>query len=60
MVGHLLNVTTVATLTEQFTTETENTRLQAMLPVNRVGPTGQGPSKTRQGPGKNYWTDHVP
>ena len=24
------------------------------------GPRGQGPSKTRQGPGKNNWTDHVP
>jgi len=24
------------------------------------GPRGQGPSKNRQRPGKNYWTDHVP
>jgi len=24
------------------------------------GPRGQGPSKNRQGPGKNNWTDHVP
>jgi len=25
-------------------------------PVTRVGPTGQGPSKNRQCPGKNNWT----
>jgi len=25
-----------------------------------VGPRGQGPSKNRQGPGKNNWSDHVP
>jgi len=25
-----------------------------------VDPRGQGPSKNRQGPGKNNWTDHVP
>ena len=24
------------------------------------GPRGQGPSKNRQGPGNNNWTDHVP
>ena len=29
-------------------------------PLPGWGPRGQGPSKTRQGPGKNYWTDHVP
>jgi len=29
-------------------------------PVTRMGPTWQGPGKTRQGPGKNNWSDHVP
>jgi len=34
--------------------------LKAVLdPVTRVGPRGQGPSKNRQGPGKNYWTVQV-
>jgi len=25
-----------------------------------MGPTGAGPRKNRQGPGKKNWTDHVP
>jgi len=29
-------------------------------PGTKVGPTGAGPTKNRQGPGKNNWTDHVP
>jgi len=31
-----------------------------MAPSPGWGPRGQGPSKNRQGPGKNNWTDHVP
>jgi len=31
-----------------------------MNPLPQWGPQGQGPSKNRQGPGKNNWTDHVP
>jgi len=29
-------------------------------PSPEWGPRGQGPSRNRQGPGKNNWTDHVP
>jgi len=29
-------------------------------PSTGWGPRGQGPSKNRQVPGKNNWTDHVP
>jgi len=34
----------------------------ACLPAPSLGwcPRGQGPSRNRQGPGKNNWTDHVP
>jgi len=33
---------------------------QYMAPSPGWGPRGQGPSKNRQGPGTNNWTDHVP